>query len=78
MLPSPKSWKGLAARPGAHMAVDLGRQLFTRPGNAFWSFEFDPFVKECLLAGRDDIDLSLRHIDAIALFEAAHPGSLTS
>ena len=67
--------EGLAARPGARMAVDLQRQLVTGPGNASWTFEIDPFVKECLLAGQDDIDLSLRHVDQIAAFEAAHPGS---
>ncbi|GAC1342018.1 MAG: 3-isopropylmalate dehydratase small subunit [Acetobacteraceae bacterium] len=66
---------GLAARPGARMAVDLERQLVTGPGNASWAFEIDPFVKECLLAGQDDIDLSLRHADAIAAFEAAQPGT---
>ncbi len=65
---------GLAARPGARMTVDLERQLVTGPGNASWRFEIDPFVKECLLTGLDDIDLSLRHADAIAAFEASHPG----
>ena len=66
--------EGLAARPGARMAVDLERQLVTGPGNASWTFEIDPFVKECLLAGQDDIDLSLRHADAIAAYEASHFG----
>lgn len=66
--------EGLAARPGARMAVDLERQLVTGPGNASWTFEIDPFVKECLLAGQDDIDLSLRHADAIAAYEAGHFG----
>jgi 3-isopropylmalate/(R)-2-methylmalate dehydratase small subunit len=66
--------EGLAARPGARMTVDLERQLVTGPGNASWTFDIDPFVKECLLAGQDDIDLSLRHQDAIAAYEAAHLG----
>jgi len=66
---------GLASRPGARMAVDLERQLITGPGNASWTFDIDPFVKECLLAGQDDIDLSLRHQDAITAYEAAHPGN---
>lgn len=66
---------GLAARTGARMSVDLERQLVVGPGNASWRFEIDPFVKECLLSGLDDIDLSLRHVDAIAAFEAAQSGA---
>ena len=65
----------LAARPGARMVVDLERQLVVGPGNASWHFDINPFVKECLLTGLDDIDLSLRHADAIAAFEAALPGA---
>lgn len=64
----------LVARPGAHMAVDLARQLVTGPGNASWSFKIDPFVRTCLLTGQGDIDLSLRHVDAIAAFEAVQSG----
>jgi len=64
---------GLAARPGSRVSVDLERQLVVGPGNSSWSFAIDPFVKECLLTGLDDIDLSLRHADAIAAFEAANP-----
>jgi len=34
------------------------------------SFEVDPFRKECLLAGQDDIALTLTHEQAIAAYEA--------
>jgi 3-isopropylmalate/(R)-2-methylmalate dehydratase small subunit len=36
------------------------------------SFTIDPFRQRCLLEGLDDIGLSLRHVDAIAAWEAAH------
>jgi len=35
------------------------------------SFEIEPFRRECLLQGLDDIALSLAHEDKIAAFEAA-------
>jgi 3-isopropylmalate/(R)-2-methylmalate dehydratase small subunit len=40
-----------------------------------WSrpFEIDPFRRQCLLEGLDDIALTLRHADKIAAYEAAHP-----
>ena len=36
------------------------------------SFTVDPFRRQCILEGLDDIGLSLRHTDAIAAWEAAH------
>jgi 3-isopropylmalate/(R)-2-methylmalate dehydratase small subunit len=36
------------------------------------SFTVDPFRRQCLLEGLDDIALSLRHADAIGAWEAAH------
>ncbi|NCX99401.1 MAG: 3-isopropylmalate dehydratase small subunit [Planctomycetia bacterium] len=36
------------------------------------SFTVDPFRRQCLLEGLDDIGLSLRHTDAITAWEAAH------
>jgi len=39
---------------------------FSRP------FSVDPFRRQCLLEGLDDIGLSLRHADAIAAWERAH------
>ena len=37
-------------------------------------FEIDPFARECILAGLDDIGLTLKREDAIAVFEASHAG----
>ena len=33
-------------------------------------FQIDPFRKECLLNGWDDIELTLRHADEIRAYEA--------
>ena len=35
-----------------------------------WDFEIDPFRRDCLLRGIDDIDLSLEHTEAIRAYEA--------
>jgi len=48
--------------------VDLAAQ--TAGG---YRFEIDPFRKQCLLEGLDDIALTLRHQAAIAAFEASQP-----
>lgn len=60
----------LTARPGSEVAIDLPAQTVTMPDGAVERFEVDPFRKECLLAGLDEIDLTLRHADAISAHEA--------
>jgi len=37
-----------------------------------YSFEIDPFRKECLMKGLDDIGLSLVHEPEISAFEKKH------
>jgi len=58
------------ATPGYRLAIDLAAQTVTTPGGAVHRFEVDPFRKECLLNGWDDIGLTLRHADKIRAFEA--------
>jgi 3-isopropylmalate/(R)-2-methylmalate dehydratase small subunit len=36
------------------------------------SFEIDPFRRQCLLNGLDDIGLTLQHENKIAAYEAGH------
>jgi 3-isopropylmalate/(R)-2-methylmalate dehydratase small subunit len=36
------------------------------------SFAVDPFRRQCLLEGLDDIGLTLRQVDAIGVWEQAH------
>lgn len=55
----------------AEWTVDLPAQT-VRAGAATHAFAIEPFWKECLLEGVDDIDLTLRERDSIAAFVAAH------
>ncbi|NMG15827.1 3-isopropylmalate dehydratase small subunit [Aromatoleum bremense] len=65
------------ATDGYRLKVDLAAQTITRPDGKTIAFEVDPFRKECLLNGWDDIGLTLRHADRIRTFEekrrADHP-----
>jgi 3-isopropylmalate/(R)-2-methylmalate dehydratase small subunit len=59
----------LQQSPGSHVAIDLETQTATGPDGAIDTFDIDPFRKECLLAGTDDISFTLRHRERIAAFE---------
>jgi 3-isopropylmalate/(R)-2-methylmalate dehydratase small subunit len=63
--------------PETELTVDLESQTVSTEGFEA-RFEIDPFVKQCLLNGWDDIALALRHDDAIQAFERARPGWLPS
>ena len=58
------------ANPGYRLSIDLAAQTVTRPDGKALAFDVDPFRKECLLNGWDDIGLTLRHADEIRAFEA--------
>jgi 3-isopropylmalate/(R)-2-methylmalate dehydratase small subunit len=73
-LPSDEvRWLMDACRDGAELTVDLEAQTITAPDGRSLAFEIDPFARECILAGLDDIGLTLKQADAIAAFEASHP-----
>ena len=59
-----------AATPGYRLKVDLEARVVVRPDGRALAFEVDPFRRECLLNGWDDIGLTLRHADEIRDFEA--------
>lgn len=59
-----------ASSPGYELTVDLERQWVTDDGGLRFSFEIDPFRRECLLKGLDDIGLTLQHEDKIRQHEA--------
>lgn len=63
-------FREVEATPGYRLVVDLSAQTVTTPSGAAFGFEVDPFRKECLLNGWDDIGLTLRHADEIRAFEA--------
>ena len=58
--------------PGSCLVVDLQAQEIRGPGSTIDRFEIDPFRKECLLAGTDDISFTLGHLEQIATFENAY------
>ncbi|OKO81089.1 3-isopropylmalate dehydratase small subunit [Bradyrhizobium sp. AS23.2] len=48
--------------------ISLERQTITTGATSF-TFDIDPFRKECMLLGLDDIDFTLRQLDAIIAYE---------
>jgi 3-isopropylmalate/(R)-2-methylmalate dehydratase small subunit len=54
------------------LTVDLERQTITDELDLRLSFQIDPFRRECLLKGLDDIGLTLRLADRIAAYEESH------
>jgi 3-isopropylmalate/(R)-2-methylmalate dehydratase small subunit len=57
------------ATPGYRLLVDLEAQQVVCPDGRTLAFVVDPFRRECLLNGWDDIGLTLRHADRIRAFE---------
>ncbi|WP_319240533.1 3-isopropylmalate dehydratase small subunit [uncultured Propionivibrio sp.] len=55
--------------PGFKLVVDLSAQTVVCPDGHTIPFSVDPFRKECLLNGWDDIGLTLRHADKIGEYE---------
>ena len=58
---------------GYQLTADLETQTVTDDSGLKYSFQIDPFRRECLLNGWDDIGLSLRYEKDIAAFESEHP-----
>ena len=62
----------ISANEGVTFVVDLENQeLITPSGNGF-KFDIDPFRKENLLKGLDDIGLTLKYTDQIDQYEVKH------
>ena len=59
------------ARRGANatLTIDLEKQEISGPDGGVIPFEIDPFLKQCLLEGTDDIALTLKKNDGIGAFE---------
>ncbi len=60
----------VAAFVGYELTIDLTRQVVIKPDGVELAFEVEPFRKQCLLGGLDDIGLTLRHADKIRAYEA--------
>jgi 3-isopropylmalate/(R)-2-methylmalate dehydratase small subunit len=57
----------------ARVTVDLERQVVVRPSGEEIPFEIDPFRRNLLLNGLDDIGQTLQHAKAIDTYEAREP-----
>lgn len=53
----------------ARLTVDLEAQQITRPNGETIPFKVDPFTRDCLLNGLDDIGLTLKKATEIKSFE---------
>ena len=54
----------------AKITVDLERQRITAADGRTIAFDIDPFAKQCLMEGLDDIGLTLKKESRIAAFES--------
>ena len=63
--------------PGYKLTADLPSQTIRDDAGLKFSFSMDPFRKDVLLKGLDDIGLTLQHADQIAAFEKTHRPTAT-
>ncbi|MEA3365338.1 MAG: 3-isopropylmalate dehydratase small subunit [Candidatus Hydrogenedentes bacterium] len=64
-------FKEVRAKEGYTLTVDLAAQTITKPNGETIAFDIDPFLKERLVNGWDQIALTLRHEDKIREYEKA-------
>jgi 3-isopropylmalate/(R)-2-methylmalate dehydratase small subunit len=70
--------KELLASPGTTLRVDLpGQKLMLEDGRAV-EFPLDPFSKECLIEGVDELGYMLKQTPAISSYEALRVGSVNT
>lgn len=65
-------WDVAEADPQAPLTVDLAAQTLRIANEDAIPFQIDPFRRECLMKGLDDIDLTLAHASALDTFEAEY------
>ncbi len=63
----------LAAQPNAELSVDLEAQLVHLPGDEDLAFDVDPFARQMLLAGTDEMGWLLARTATIEAYETTHP-----
>ncbi len=67
-------FQDVTATPGYTLMVDLPAQHLITPQQEVIEFTVDPFRKDCLVHGLDDIGLTLKHADAIRSYEEKRRG----
>jgi 3-isopropylmalate/(R)-2-methylmalate dehydratase small subunit len=66
-------WDMLEADPDAGVTIDLAEQGMLLPDGSTYEFTIDPFARQMLLAGTDEVGWVLQRLGAIEAWEAAHP-----
>jgi len=61
------------ARPQIELTIDLEAQLVHLPGDEDLPFEVDPFARQMLLAGTDELGWLLARDESIHAYERSHP-----
>ena len=61
------------SQPRVTLTVDLDAQVVHLPGDEDLPFDVDPFAKQMLLAGTDEMGWLLARASAIAAYELGHP-----
>jgi len=61
------------ADPDAEVTVDLEAETVTLPGGRVAGFQVDPFARQMLLDGTDELGYLLAQGAAVAAYEDAHP-----
>ena len=62
-------FKEVEAQPGYQLTIDLAAQTVTTPSGTNFHFDVDPFRKDCLLNGSDEIELTLQNEADITAYE---------
>jgi 3-isopropylmalate/(R)-2-methylmalate dehydratase small subunit len=63
----------VAADPDAQLTIDLAEQGVLLPDGTTIDFEIDPFAKQMILAGTDELGYLLSKAPEIDAWEAVHP-----
>jgi 3-isopropylmalate/(R)-2-methylmalate dehydratase small subunit len=62
----------LVATPSAEVTIDVARATLILPDDEEVVFPLDPFARQCLVDGIDELEYLRRHETAIAVWEARH------
>ncbi len=65
-------------QPETELEVDLASQSLVLPGGRKVEFPVDPFAKQCMLEGVDELGWILLREEAIRAYEAAHPAAVNT
>jgi 3-isopropylmalate/(R)-2-methylmalate dehydratase small subunit len=60
----------LVDNPGVEVSVDVARAMLVLPDGEEVTFPLDPFARQCLTQGIDELEYLRRHETAIAVWEA--------